>query len=90
MEGKMLQKTARAKAADKQTDKRAKFIELAERRTRNVIKSIRVIAKLGNRHAYEYGDADVQKIAKALIREVEALKVRMSSSSGKESVDFSL
>jgi hypothetical protein len=70
--------------------KRAKFVELAESRTRNAIKAIRVIAKLGNRNAYEYTDADVQKIARALGREIDALKARMLSTDGKESVDFKL
>jgi hypothetical protein len=70
--------------------KREKFIELAEGRTKTAIKSIRVIGKLGNKNAYEFTDADVNKIAKALIREVEQMKARMSSSGGKESVDFTL
>jgi len=71
-------------------DKRQKFVDLAERRTRNAIKAIRVIAKLGNKSAYEFDDADVRKIASALTREVEALKARMSSSGGKDSIDFKL
>jgi ribosomal protein L7/L12 len=72
------------------TGKREKFIELAEGRTRNAIRAIRVIAKLGNKNAYDFTDADVNKIAKALMREVEQMKARMSSAGGKESVDFTL
>lgn len=71
-------------------DKREKFVQLAQNRTRNAIKAIRVIAKLGNKNAYDFTDADVNKIAKALTREVDLLKARMSSSGGKESIDFSL
>ncbi len=71
-------------------DKRSKFVELAENRTKNAIKAIRVIAKLGNKNAYEFTDADVNKIAKALIREVELMKTRMSTTGGKELVDFAL
>jgi len=78
------------KANKGSTSKREKFVELAESRTRNAIKAIRVIAKLGNRHAYQYDDSDVQKITRALTREIEALKARMSSSDGKEAVDFKL
>jgi hypothetical protein len=70
--------------------KREKFVQLAENRTRNAIRAIRIIAKLGNKNAYHYDDSDVQKIAKALTREIEALKARMSSNSGKETVDFTL
>lgn len=71
-------------------EKREKFVKLAENRTRNAMKAIRVIGKLGNKNAYQFDDSDVQKIIKALIKEIDALKARMSSSSGKESVDFKL
>ena len=70
--------------------KREKFVELAENRTRNAIRAIRVIAKLGNRSAYEYTEADVKKIANALSKEIDALKARMLSTGGKEAVDFRL
>jgi hypothetical protein len=70
--------------------KREKFVELAEKRTRNAIKAIRVIAKLGNRNAYDYGENDVKRIASALSREIDALKTRMLSTGGKEPVDFKL
>jgi len=76
--------------AGKKAGKREKFVELAQNRTRNAIKAIRVIAKLGNKNAYEFTEADVNKIAKALIREIETMKARMSSPGGKESVDFTL
>jgi hypothetical protein len=70
--------------------RREKFVELAQNRTKNAIKAIRVIGKLGNKNAYEFTEADVNKIAKALIREVELMKARMSTTGGKESVDFTL
>lgn len=70
--------------------KRSKFVKLAESRTVNAIKAIRVIGKLGNKSAYEFSDADVKKIVGALNREIEALKVRMTSTGGKEIVDFKL
>jgi hypothetical protein len=85
----MLEKTSSTPAKSK-ADKREKFVELAENRTRNAIKAIRVIGKLGNKNAYQYDDSDVQKIARALTKEIEALKARMSHSSGKETVDFEL
>jgi len=70
--------------------KRQKFVELAQSRTKNALKAIRVIAKLGNKNAYEYTEADVKKIASALNREVEALKARMSQNGGKDVIDFEL
>lgn len=70
--------------------KRDKFVELAQARTKNAIKAIRIIGKLGNKNAYDFSDADVKKIVSALNREIEAMKARMSQTGGKESVDFSL
>lgn len=70
--------------------KRDKFVELAQRRTVNAIKAIRVIGKLGNRSAYDYTDADVSKIVKALNDEIDALKKRMKSSGRPDTVDFRL
>jgi predicted helicase len=78
------------KTTAERSGKRDKFVELAQSRTKNAIKAIRVIAKLGNRNAYEFSEADVNKIAKALIREVELMKARMSTKDGKESVEFTL
>jgi hypothetical protein len=91
MEGDMLDKPGSKIEKDVgKPRKREKFVELAESRTKNAIKAIRVIAKLGNKSAYEYTEADVNKIAKALSREIDQMKARMSSTGGKESVDFTL
>jgi predicted amidohydrolase len=85
----MLEKT-KLSASSSKADKREKFVNLAEKRTRNAMKAIRVIGKLGNKNAYQFDDSDVQKIVRALTKEIDALKARMSSNSGKESVDFKL
>ena len=77
-------------ASSSKSEKREKFVKLAESRTINAIKAIRVIGKLGNKNAYQFDDSDVQKIARALTKEVDALKTRMSSTGGKEAVDFKL
>lgn len=70
--------------------RRAKFVKLAESRTVNAIKAIRIIGKLGNPNAYEYCEDDVKKIAKALTDEIEAMKTRMRSTKRSEVVDFKL
>ncbi len=85
----MLEKNPK-KSADNQSAKRAKFVELAQSRTVNAIKAIRVIGKLGNKNAYEYDESDVAKITRALNKEIEALKARMSQSGSKDTVDFEL
>ena len=71
-------------------DKRQKFVQLAEKRTINAIKAIRTIAKLGNQTHYDYDEKDVRKIVAALNKEIEALKTRMISSGGQETIDFKL
>jgi len=72
------------------SEKRRKFIKLAESRTTNAIKAIRTIGKLGNRNAYDYDEADVRKIVKALNDEIEALKRRMKTTKGTDGIDFKL
>lgn len=71
-------------------NKRQKFVELAQKRTINAIKAIRVIAKLSNRSAYDYTEADIKKIASALQKEIEALKARMTSKESRETIEFEL
>jgi hypothetical protein len=85
----MVEKTAEVAKTSK-VGKREKFVKIAENRTRNAIRAIRVIGKLANKNAYQFDDTDVQKIVRALTKEIDALKARMSSNSGKESVDFKL
>lgn len=86
----MLSGSKQESGSSVRSSKRDKFVELAQSRTVNAIKAIRVIGKLGNKNAYEFDDSDVNKIVKALNREIDALKARMTSTGGKESVDFKL
>ena len=78
------------KVAKEGTEKREKFVQLAQSRTVNAIRAIRVIGKLGNKSHYEYSEADVKKIANALSKEIDALKARMSDQGGKSAVEFKL
>lgn len=77
-------------AAESTSEKREKFKQLAESRTSNAIRAIRVIGKLGNKSHYDYTEQDVKKIVTALNREIEALKVRMGEKAGREEVGFKL
>jgi hypothetical protein len=93
MEAEVLSRTEETmddSAHSNKVGRREKFVQLAESRTVNAIRAIRVIAKLGNPSAYEYTETDVNKIAKALIKEVDALKVRMTSRGAHENVEFEL
>lgn len=88
----MNQSTARSVAEIRTAtrDKRAKFVELAERRTVNAIRAIRVIGKLGNPFAYDYTEADVKRIAAALSKEVDDLRLKMMKKGSKAAVEFKL
>jgi len=88
MSGNTAGKVAQFKSGSR--DKRAKFVELAERRTANAIRAIRVIGKLGNPFAYEYDEGDVKKIVSALTKEVEGLRLQMAKKGGKAPVEFKL
>ena len=70
--------------------KRDKFVKLAEKRTINAIKAIRIIGKLGNPNAYDYSERDVKKISKALTDEIDAMKHRMQSTTSSDDVEFKL
>jgi hypothetical protein len=72
------------------SNKRYKFVELAERRTINAIRSIRVIGKLGNPFAYDYDESDVKKIIYALSKEIEDLRLKMMKKGTKTTVEFKL
>lgn len=78
------------KVAPIRTDKRSKFVTLAERRTVNAIRAIRVIGKLGNPFAYDYDEADIKKIISALSKEVDDLRPKLMRRGGKAAIDFKL
>ena len=79
-----------SKTGNFQRDKRQKFVELAEKRTKNAIKVIRVIGKLGNKSHYKYEETDVKKIFGALNKEVETLRNRLSNTPDRDEIDFKL
>ena len=77
-------------AKEQSIEKREKFVQLAESRTINAIRAIRVIGKLGNKSHYQYDEADVRKIVNTLNKEVDALKTRMTEQGGRVAVEFKL
>lgn len=87
-----METTAKRKAVVKEltSEKREKFVQLAESRTINAIRAIRVIAKLGNKSHYQYDDADVKKIVAALTKEIDTMKSKMGDKTGRDEVGFKL
>ncbi len=67
--------------------KRARFLKVAERRTRNTLRCIRLLAKCSNRSSYQYTSSEVEKIFHALQDAME--RARMGFNRDKP-VKFSL
>ena len=74
----------------KQTDKRENFVRLAEGRTQLALDAIRKIGNLSNSRAYEYTDADVKAIIKALRDATADVERKFSSSTGETFNKFRL
>ena len=47
-------------------EKRTKFVKLAEGRVQAALTAIRKIGNLANRRSYEFSEADIKKIMKAM------------------------
>ena len=60
--------------------KRENFVRLAEGRAKIALDAIRKLGNLSNRHAYEFTDADVKKITKALREATSDLEKRFGTS----------
>ncbi|AHD13972.1 hypothetical protein C163_09650 [Pseudomonas sp. FGI182] len=72
------------------SEKREKFVRLAEQRVNRAIKDISLIGNLSNRSAYSFTDDDIKKIFKALHKELDQAKARFSESENASVGDFKL
>jgi len=55
------------------TEKRERFVRIAEARTSRAIKSVRLIRNLSNKYLYEYESEEISLIISALQNEVDEL-----------------
>lgn len=81
---------ARPKHADNLTrmdKKREAFRRLAARRTSAALERLRILGNCANRQLYEYSDDEVQRIFRAIEKEVRAAKAKFLNS---HRPDFSL
>lgn len=62
------------------SEKREKFVRLAEGRAQSALDAIRKIGNLSNRRAYEYSDADIKKLIKALRDATSEVERKFNSS----------
>jgi hypothetical protein len=79
-----------SKRAKSSGGKREKFRALAENRTNNALVAIGRIGNLSNRQLYEFEDAEVRKVIKALKDAVSEVENRFSSPKGKVDARFKL
>lgn len=70
--------------------KRDKFRKLAESRTNNALIAIGRIGNLSNRQLYEFEEAEIRKIIKALKEAVGEVENRFASPKGKAESRFKL
>jgi hypothetical protein len=72
------------------SEKREKFVRLAEGRTRTALDAIRKIGNLSNKRAYEFDDQDVKKIIRALKEATNDLERKFGSNQGADTDTFKL
>jgi hypothetical protein len=70
--------------------KREKFRTLAEGRTNNALVAIGRIGNLSNRQLYDFEEAEVRRIVKALKEAVGEVESRFASPKGKAEARFKL
>lgn len=72
------------------TEKREKFVRLAEGRTQSALDAIRKLGNLANTRAYDYDPDDIKKIIKALRDATNEVERKFGSSSGDRESKFKL
>lgn len=72
------------------TEKREKFVRLAEQRVNRALNDIRLIGNLSNRNAYSFNDEDIKKVFKALQKELDQARARFSDAENASGGDFKL
>jgi len=70
--------------------RRERFVRVASRRTRQLLKDIQRLGNCANRSAYEYTEPDVLKIFSAIEREVAIARARFERRNERKDVDFSI
>jgi hypothetical protein len=75
---------------NKANNKREKFRALAEARTNKAIEAITRIGNLSNRQIYEFEEAEVRKVIRALKDSIAAVEARFETPRGKPGGGFKL
>lgn len=62
--------------SNRRTEKRERFVRVAEKRTRAVLERLRLLGKCGNPAVYEYDDEQVEQIFSAIEEELKASRAK--------------
>lgn len=75
---------------EKVLSKKDRFKKLAQQRTRNVLKSIKILSNCSNTATYEYSEEDLKKIFSAIEAELKNTKTKFYGSLDTSDEDFTL
>lgn len=65
-------------------DKKEKFKKLAESRTNEVLRRLKILGNCSNRSVYHYDDVDVQRMFNAIDNKIREIKSKFRTSKSKE------
>ncbi len=65
-------------------DKSAKFREIAERRTNNVLNALRLLGQVSNPRLYEYNDDQTRRIFREIERELRKVKLGFAQNNNRQ------
>ena len=71
-------------------DREDKFVILAEKRVKKALKALRLVKNLSNKNNYTYTDRDANKISRALLHEVQNVRVAFRDGGKSSDEDFKL
>ncbi len=71
-------------------DREDKFVILAEKRVKKALHALRLVKNLANKNNYTYTDRDANKISRALLHEVQNVRVAFRDGGKSSGEDFKL
>ncbi len=72
-----------------QTQKRDRFKRLATQRTKNVLRTLKILGNCSNRNAYDYSEKEIEAIFSTIEKQLRAVKSRFQSHEN-ATIDFKL
>lgn len=70
--------------------KEERFKRLAQQRTRNVLKSLKILGNCSNKSSYEYSEEDLKKIFSAIELELKSTKNKFYGTLSSSEDEFTL